>query len=1059
MTHDDDPVQRPARIALGMLAALASSIALAAEAELFGSGGPLPADALTGGCHYVRGVGLEWATGLAPADGTAAGSAAGTEGGVLALGNVQAVRFGGTPLRALPPLQELVATLTVERAAPDRVLVDLRAEIDHGCVLELKRFPLARVDRPAPRIAQIRLVEQMAVAIFQAGIAREALDHAASARQWARALEVRAALGLPRDDVTLQIDQQRIQSWALAGLPVAADEAQRLVEDATASLGAQHAVTGNAYTALGWTLRSHGRHFEAIDAFRRAHELTAATQGPKYRATLRLQQHLATQLLLAGQRREALALMEDAYRSRVELLGAQHEETWRALDHLVDLYVDLGRVEDAEVLARQSYERNRKVLGDEHRMTLVSLATLTGALRAAERYDEALPLARHQADVRSRIDGPARVSTVRALADVAELQLRLGRIGAARETMRRAQQAQAAHDAGGPGGRLALLQARVLAAGGETEAARDEYGRLLERFERQYGPANRSALDARFEAASLALDTGDAAAAAALYADGIDTLERLRAEGGLSDETRQALLAAFADVYRRAALAALRRGRHEDVLRLTELSKARSLLDNLTQRRAEVGAGLAPDVQARLADLASRINATQAQALAARDDPIRRAELDVRKADLVRELAALQEEQRARVPKYAQLSTVRLVERTDQADRVLPAGTAFVSYVIVPGDGWRARGKDVLLALVARRGRPLAVVDLGAAADLADLVRQYRTAIGGEAAAGTKPARAGEARAARLEREISDRWLRPLQPHVNGSRRLVFAPDGPLATLPFEPLRWNGARLIEAFEVSYAQSLSVYALLLDRAAARRAAPRQSLFAIGAPETGPVAGAPQVSVLRGLAPTAGAQRAARRLAANWAPLPGARDELRAVAGLFARGQSEIAAGRDATEDLLDARNRRGDLAGFRYLLFATHGLLDPDEPGLSALVLGRASEASVHDGYVTAIEWLDYRLRSELAVLSACSSGEGRLLKGEGVLGLPYAMFVAGNRDAVLTLWAVADRSTREFVTRFFREVRAGRSHAQALAIVKRQFAREGPYRAPAYWAGFVLYGS
>ena len=158
-------------------------------------------------------------------------------------------------------------------------------------------------------------------------------------------------------------------------------------------------------------------------------------------------------------------------------------------------------------------------------------------------------------------------------------------------------------------------------------------------------------------------------------------------------------------------------------------------------------------------------------------------------------------------------------------------------------------------------------------------------------------------------------------------------------------------------------------------------------------------------------------------------------------------------------MLDGRNRSGDLRRYRYLLFATHGMLDPEEPALSAIVLERASSTSGYDSYVAALEWLDYRVQSDFIVLSACSTGEGRLVMGEGVLGLPYAMSVAGNRNALLTLWAVPDASTGEFITRFFAQVRAGKSHAEALAVVKRQFARGGRYRAPVYWAGFVLYGS
>src|SRR5262249_47758817 len=158
-------------------------------------------------------------------------------------------------------------------------------------------YPLTQVAEPATGIARLRLVEQMTAAIVDAQRAREDINHAGSARAWARALDAREQLGLARDAVTLQIDQQRIQSWALESLPVSVEEAQHLVDESTATLGASDSTTANTYTALAWTLRKHGRHREAVAAFRRAYELTSATQGPTYRATLRLQQAMADELV------------------------------------------------------------------------------------------------------------------------------------------------------------------------------------------------------------------------------------------------------------------------------------------------------------------------------------------------------------------------------------------------------------------------------------------------------------------------------------------------------------------------------------------------------------------------------------------------------------------------------------------------------------------------------------------------------------------------------------------------------------------------------------------
>ena len=148
-----------------------------------------------------------------------------------------------------------------------------------------------------------------------------------------------------------------------------------------------------------------------------------------------------------------------------------------------------------------------------------------------------------------------------------------------------------------------------------------------------------------------------------------------------------------------------------------------------------------------------------------------------------------------------------------------------------------------------------------------------------------------------------------------------------------------------------------------------------------------------------------------------------------------------------------------MSRYRYLLFAAHGYLSTEAPALSAVVLGVDPSDPASDGYITVAEWVGYRLASELIVLSACETGAGREIQGEGIMGLPFALFVAGNRNALLTLWPVNDASTAELMRLFFVRVRAGATHADALAQAKRALVRDPRYAAPAHWAGFVLYGN
>ncbi len=145
--------------------------------------------------------------------------------------------------------------------------------------------------------------------------------------------------------------------------------------------------------------------------------------------------------------------------------------------------------------------------------------------------------------------------------------------------------------------------------------------------------------------------------------------------------------------------------------------------------------------------------------------------------------------------------------------------------------------------------------------------------------------------------------------------------------------------------------------------------------------------------------------------------------------------------------------------YRYLVFSTHGYLSTEVPALSSIVLGQVNNPPGIDGYVTAGEWAGYNLKSDLMVLSACETGVGEVISGEGVMGLPYAFYVAGNKNTLLTLWSISDEVTAKFIYSFFRKLKKGVGQIEALTATKREFIKKGGrYSDPMYWAAFVLYG-
>jgi CHAT domain-containing protein len=545
-----------------------------------------------------------------------------------------------------------------------------------------------------------------------------------------------------------------------------------------------------------------------------------------------------------------------------------------------------------------------------------------------------------------------------------------------------------------------------------------------------------------------------------------------------SAESQRAAFSVWAGSYKHLAFLYASRGKMDAAFRQLELSKARGLLETLAFRRAETASGLTADEQAALRKLERRIEAQDEAIARLRDKPEEQIKAEAERSAAARELADLRATLRARYPKYAQLTEPPIVA-ADAARTLLRPDAAFVSYAL--------RDDDVLAFVVDRRGKARSY-SLGRMPGLTASVQALRTLLAPRGSA-TEPVwrladgrfATGLARPAADATRVSDarevaralgaRLIDPLASALAGKSRLIVSPDGALALVPFEALIARNGRVLDRYRVSYVQSLSVLALVDARArTAAGGQPRRELLAMGAAHyegsggtaapgatrEGTSADAGQL-VLRDATPGA-TQRAYDRLGLAWRDLPGAAREIETVGHVFAVSPDDVYTGAQATETRLRALDASGRLSRYRYLLFAAHGYLSTEAPALSALVLGIDPADPSSDGYVTVAEWVGYRLASELIVMSACETGIGREVQGEGIMGLPFALFVAGNRNALLSLWPVNDASTAELMRQFFVRVRAGTAHADALAAAKRALAKDSRYSAPAHWAGFILYG-
>jgi CHAT domain-containing protein len=258
--------------------------------------------------------------------------------------------------------------------------------------------------------------------------------------------------------------------------------------------------------------------------------------------------------------------------------------------------------------------------------------------------------------------------------------------------------------------------------------------------------------------------------------------------------------------------------------------------------------------------------------------------------------------------------------------------------------------------------------------------------------------------------------------------------------------------LIEDIPISYLSSASLLKTLREAKARRTTSTHYPVLAFAHPVY--TLDIPQnTGTVRSLR-----SEAYRELLGGGIPeLPETAEEAKTVAALLnAPEESDPVQLRwDASRTNVFAFNTNKHLDDYQYLLFAMHGVLPGEVSHLvqSALLLS--------DDFLTTADVFSLQLNAQLVVLSACNTGMGKQVRGEGVIGLTRAFMYAGTPTIAVTLWSVESLSAKTLSIGIFRHLKAGYVPAQALRAVKIRMLRgeEGQdYRRPYYWAPFVVFG-
>ena len=844
--------------------------------------------------------------------------------------------------------------------------------------------------------------------------------------------------------------------------------------------------------ALGQLYRTLGDYDLAGQELDQALAMQQASLGQTHIDLAPTRHHRAGLALDRGDYRQAAAEEKTALDLRLKGLGPAHPAVADSQQSLADLYHRIGDETRARQLLTNALTTRQTALGERHLKvadTLHLLAEVEVALgdSAAEaNYRQAL-------DIRREKLGPDHLEVARSLASLAQLLQAEGQIADAEARLLAAIKIwQAKVGRTHPDFAAGLYDlARLYQTKGNAEEANAFYRWALQisgqALGKQHPAVARTLTDwATLEAAGGRLDSALAKfkEAATIDRQMIGQVFSLASErqrlGYLRHLTR--LYNLFLSLVSRHLT-----GRPEAITAACDLVLQRKGLsaEALAVQRDEILQGHYPALQADLRRLTALREQIAQQTLAGPGEEA----VEIYQARLnkwVEEKETLEAELAAKIPE------MDLAQKLRQADHgavaaALPSGSTLVEFVRFDSFDFAATtGQPAAgyLAFVIPAGRPeaLRLVDLGDAGEIDALIGDFRTTITGEVerrgatvmlqreavetrlARRRQPAEAAGAVQPNPGRQLRERLLDPLDLPFDQLARLLIAPDGDLARLPFEILPLGDGpneRLIHKLPVSYV-SVGRDVLRFGQASAQK--PHQPLV-IADPDFDLVA------------PEGAGQASTVAVSIHFGRLAGTRLEGEMVGRLL---QVEPLLAEAALKQRVKAQPSP------RVLHLASHGFFLTPQPGGSTAardLLSRLADQvenpllrsglalaginswnkglplpeAAENGILTGedVSGLDLT-GTELVVLSACETGLGAVEVGEGVFGLRRAFMLAGAKSLVMSLWEVPDKQTQQLMADFYANLAQGEAPAIALRQAQLKLAEAQPN--PFYWGAFICQG-
>jgi CHAT domain-containing protein len=511
---------------------------------------------------------------------------------------------------------------------------------------------------------------------------------------------------------------------------------------------------------------------------------------------------------------------------------------------------------------------------------------------------------------------------------------------------------------------------------------------------------------------------------------------------------------------------------------ISEKARARSFLESLQEARANIRRDVSPELLAREHSLEEVLNikAERQMQLLAKKHKEEAEKIAGEIGKLTGELAEVQDRIRATSPRYAALTLSQPLGLREVQQQVLDNDSLLIEYAL--GDErsyvWAVTRSDVRSFELPPRAEIEA-----AARSLYELFTSYQL-ISGEPIEQRRQreTKADEILPSKIE-SLSKLVLGPLVGKL-GSKRLLIVPDGALQYIPFQVLTIpekvaNGDQTPEAewkysllrnHEIVNELSASTLALLLQESTKRQPAAdsvavlADPVFEVDDPRLGLAKsnGAEQPEESLELRKALRDERDAG-ISPDGVQIPrllASREEAEGIVAAVPRGTGLKFLDFDASR----AKVLGSELGKYRIVHFATHGLINNEHPELSGIVLSLFDrQGNSQNGFLRMHDIYNLHLPVDLVVLSACSTGLGKDIKGEGLIGLTRGFMYAGAAGVVASLWKVDDDATAELMRYFYEGMfKKGLSPAAALRDSQLAMSQQKRWQSPYYWAGFVIQG-